>query len=119
MTPLEECDQFSESMRRESHDPRFSWMHPRSFAFWRREIIEHPESISVRICRSEFVQSIRLRFRIGQKNGFGRAPGAVQIIDLTFAVQIEPDQNGAAVAAFFAECGSGEKEPTPIARDSR
>lgn len=94
-------------------------MYPRAFALWGREIMEHPESISVRICRGEFVQSIRLRFRIGEHDGFGQAPSAVQIIDLIFAVQIEPDQNGAGVAAFFAKCWTGEEEPTLIARDSR
>lgn len=92
---------------------------PRPFAPWRREVMEHAESVPVRIRCGEFVQSPWLRVRVGQQNGVGCTPRAVQIIDLTFAVQIEPGRHGTGVAACFAECWAGEEEPTLITRDSR
>ena len=75
------------------------------------EVVEHAQLIAVQVSDSELAQAPGLILRLGENFCASLLPGAVELIHLLFALQIEPDDNGTASSGLFPKLRVGEKHP--------
>src|SRR6185437_12816851 len=82
------------------------------------KVIEHAKQVAIEVRNREFMQVPRLR--LGSRNNprLALTPRRVQLIDLLFALEIEPHQHGRCSTVILSKRGIGQEHSAVPFRDS-
>src|SRR5688572_27167142 len=84
-----------------------------------RIIVKNAEDITIRVGSRELMKHPWLGFRFGGDRSAARLPLRVLRIDLSFAVEIQPRNDGRRVGALFPELRVGQEDSAFPAGDAR